>query len=167
MLRRGRRGRRRKGGRQRTARAARANLTLDPSLAEEVEPDDPEVDALAAQVAVETAAHQHGFSHYVIQGDNFTRTLSLRNSVARRFSHLETTRRRSHNRQLSKDFTKTVLALASVYFQWAAKRADKRRLNTIGEKRRRLLATHRESEGVPPGRAWGKVDVDVPLANTG
>ena len=34
---------------------------MDPSLAEEVEPDDPEVDALAAQVAVETAAHQHGF----------------------------------------------------------------------------------------------------------
>ena len=108
MLRRGRRGRRRKGGRRRTARAARADLTLDPSLADEVEPDDPEVDALAAQVAVETAAHQHGFFHYVIQGDNFTRTLTLRNSFARRFSHLETTRRRSHNRQLSKDFTNTV-----------------------------------------------------------
>ena len=100
---------RRQGSRRRTARAARAHLTLDPSLAEEVEPDDPEVDALAAQVAVETAAHQHGFPHYVIQGDNFTRTLTLRNSVARRFSHLETTRRRSHNRQLSKDFTKTVV----------------------------------------------------------
>ena len=55
----------REEGRRRTARAARANLTLDPSLAEEVEPDDPEVDALAAQVAVETAAHPHGFPHYV------------------------------------------------------------------------------------------------------
>ncbi len=38
---------------------------LDPSLAEEEEPDDPEVDALAAQVAVETAAHPHGFPHNV------------------------------------------------------------------------------------------------------
>ena len=47
------------------SRAARAYLTLDPSLAEEVEPDDPEVDALAAQVAVETAAHPHGFPHNV------------------------------------------------------------------------------------------------------
>jgi hypothetical protein len=55
-------GRKQEGARRRTARAARANLTLDPSLAEEVEPDDPEVDALAAQVAVETAAHQHGFT---------------------------------------------------------------------------------------------------------
>jgi hypothetical protein len=41
------------------------------------------------------------------RGD-ISHTLTLRNSVARRFSHLETTRRRSHNRQLSKDFTKTV-----------------------------------------------------------
>ena len=32
------------------SRAARAYFTLDPSLAEEMEPDDPEVDALAAQV---------------------------------------------------------------------------------------------------------------------
>ena len=46
-------------------------LWTPPLLAEELEPDDPEVDALAAQVAVETAAHQHGFPHYVIQGDNF------------------------------------------------------------------------------------------------
>ena len=84
-------------------------LWTPPLLAEELEPDDPEVDALAAQVAVETAAHQHGFPHYIIQGDNFTRTLTLRNSVARRSSHLETTQRRSHNRQLSKDFTKTVV----------------------------------------------------------
>ena len=38
---------------------------MDPSLAEEEEPDDPEVDALAAQVAVETAAHPHGFPHNV------------------------------------------------------------------------------------------------------
>jgi hypothetical protein len=38
---------------------------MDPSLAEEVEPDDPEVDALAAQVAAETATHQHGFPLYV------------------------------------------------------------------------------------------------------
>lgn len=34
-------------------------------MAEEVEPDDPEVDALAAQVAAETATHQHGFPLYV------------------------------------------------------------------------------------------------------
>ena len=90
-------------------------LWTPPLLAEELEPDDPEVDALAAQVAVETAAHQHGFPHYVIQGDNFTRTLTLRNSFARRFSHLETTRRRSHNRQLSKDFTKTVFKVFAVF----------------------------------------------------
>ena len=38
---------------------------MDPSLAEEEEPDDPEVDALAAQVAVETAAHPHGFPRNV------------------------------------------------------------------------------------------------------
>ena len=40
------------GGREKAARsrAARAYFTLDPSLAEEMEPDDPEVDALAAQV---------------------------------------------------------------------------------------------------------------------
>ena len=43
------------------------------------------------------------------QGD-ISHTLTLSNSVARRFSHLETTQRRSHNRQLSKDFTKTVSA---------------------------------------------------------
>jgi hypothetical protein len=44
---------------------------------------------------------------FTFQGD-ISHTLTLRNSVARRFSHLETTRCRSHNRQLSKDFTKTV-----------------------------------------------------------
>ena len=37
-------------GKAARSRAARAYLTLDPSLAEEMEPDDPEVDALAAQV---------------------------------------------------------------------------------------------------------------------
>ena len=45
---------------------------------------------------------------FTSQGD-ISHTLTLRNSVARRFSHLETTRRRSHNRQISKDFTKTVI----------------------------------------------------------
>ena len=59
------------------SRAARAYLTLDPSLAEEVEPDDPEVDALVAQVAVETAAHQHCFfPHYVTRVIFHTLSLS-------------------------------------------------------------------------------------------
>jgi hypothetical protein len=49
---------------------------------------------------------------FTFQGD-ISHTLTLRNSVARRFSHLETTRCRSHNRQLSKDFTKTVVGKES------------------------------------------------------
>jgi DMSO/TMAO reductase YedYZ molybdopterin-dependent catalytic subunit len=56
-------GRRAEGGT--VSCSTRSPYFMDPSLAEEVEPDDPEVDALAAQVAVETAAHQHGFPLYV------------------------------------------------------------------------------------------------------
>lgn len=49
----------------------------------------------------------------------------------------------------------SLLALASVYFQWAANRAVKRRLNTVSEKPRRVLAAHRELEA----------ELNVPLAN--
>ena len=59
---------------------------MDPSLAEEVEPDNPEVDALAAQVAVETAAHQHGFPLYVSFRVTF-HTLSISETPSPAGSH--------------------------------------------------------------------------------
>lgn len=56
-----------------------------------------------------------------------------------------------------------VLALGSTYFQWAAKRAEKRRLAVV-EEEKRILATHRELEYEGTGRSWDK-PVAVPMAN--
>ena len=56
-----------------------------------------------------------------------------------------------------------VLALGSAYFQWAAKRAEKRRLAVV-EEEKRMLAAHRELEYEGTGRNWDK-PVAVPMAN--
>ena len=56
-----------------------------------------------------------------------------------------------------------VLAVGSAYFQWAAKRAEKRRLAVV-EEEKRMLATQRELEYEGMGRNWDQ-PVAVPLAS--
>ena len=58
-----------------------------------------------------------------------------------------------------------VLALGSAYLQWAAKRAEKQRLEVL-EEEKKVLAAQREHEfeGTNYGRTWDK-PVDVPLAS--